>query len=113
MASVQHLNLINENVTAAQSTKSRSLQPGDMDFVGVLVVSNYTSGTFTCKIQHSADGSNWQDLVTFAAANADGFEYIQQSAFAVTNVLSNVRADIAGAGLDADIRIALYHDKRR
>lgn len=117
MASVSRLEIVNQNVTAAISTAAgvRGLEVGSVDFVGVLVVSNYVSGTFTTTLEHSADKINWTTFASFAAIAADGHEYIDQSNFTVAgqNLLPNVRAQVAGAGLDADLLVALYYDKRK
>lgn len=115
MASSNRFELVNGNITSAQNSKTKGLQNGDIDFVAVLIISNWVSGTFTCTIEHSADGNNWDTVASFAALGANGYEYIDESAFATPNmgVLPNIRATIAGAGLDADVQIALYHDRRK
>jgi len=106
MASVGSIQLVNKTLTANEISAKKATELGQFDFVAMLKVSNYASGSIAGKIQHSPDGLTWFDLVSFTGLSGDGVE-IQP----ITGpVLSNVRADLtAGEG---DVICELRYDKR-
>ena len=109
MSSAAKLNLIEENIAANKNSDKKSTAVGQVDFVGALTITNYVSGTYTVLIEHSADGVNWQTLITFANLSADGHETVE----ATLKVLPNVRANITVAGGDADVKVDLLYDQRK
>lgn len=81
--------------TASENSSSINL-PGDAVNIGIAMsTSAYTSGTFTAKIQHSLDGSVWEDLAgaTTGAISATGLK----TAFATASCLPIVRVVLTGA----------------
>lgn len=63
------------------------------------------------KIQHSPDRSNWEDLITFTTATADGFESVQidnTNVHVFRHVRANVTAISAGS---ADLTCILHYDR--
>lgn len=108
MASVQKKILVNETITAAETGDAQSLEQGTYKFVALLEITNYAAGTFNCAIEHSADGTNWEEVAAFANLSANGFEYLT-----LTNdiCLGQIRHTIAGAGLNGDVKIELNYDK--
>lgn len=101
MASSAKEILLNESITGAVNGASKSLGTKGKDYICSLVVSNYSAGTVNSKVQHSPDGVNWVDLVTFAGLAANGVDVQTPT----TPVLGFVRA-ITSSGT-ADVKIDL------
>lgn len=54
------------------------------------------SGTWTVKVQHSSDDSNWVDLITFTAATAVGAESLTVTGTVNRYVRATFTEDVAG-----------------
>lgn len=75
MASVDKMILLESAVTAGSADSAVSTLEGHMkDLIATIVCSVFTSGTIAAKIQHSHNGTNWFDLVSFAALTGTGSE---------------------------------------
>lgn len=112
MASGQLANLYNAAITTDTTTNGdrAPLQPRVNAFIGWLQVSGFTAGTFDAKIQHSPDGTNWVDLVTFTQATGNTTEAVNVTA----NVFHNVRAQIVSASsADATVKVQLWYDENK
>ena len=113
MASVNRLELIPVTaLTAATNNGERkSLGIFDCNFVAwakTTVINGAT--TVAAKIQHSANGTDWEDVVAFTnLVGTLGFESKQIT----INLLPHVRAVVAlsGVTLAATTQVALYNDK--
>lgn len=116
MASSSKLILVNEALTASQTSEVKSLGPRSKKFVAFLLVSAINAATtVAAKIQHSPDGSTWFDLVSFTnLVGVTGSELKQESAFAVASspVLGQVRSvvTLSGATQTATVRVDLCFD---
>lgn len=113
MASVSRLNLINSALTATSTGSASTLEARSTEFIGWLDISVINGATTVAsKIQHSADGTNFVDLIAFT--NAVGA--VSRQAVAVTiPVLPYVRAvaTLSGVTQTATVSINLYYDYRR
>lgn len=109
MASINEIELLNDTITTNTAGDSQSTETYQTDFVGVLQVSAITGGTVAGTIQHSADGSNWTTIATFAGLAAAGEEVEQIT----VNVLPRVRCNLTYAGTTADVVVKLFYDKRK
>lgn len=47
--------------------------------IAYIKVSSFSAGTFTLKIQHSHDGSNWEDLVADSGVATNDTVYLEYS----------------------------------
>lgn len=110
MALIEKVVVLAKNVTAAATYKAEeSPQLGQKDFIGHLKISNYTSGTFTVTIEDSPDGENYSAYVSFPAASANGSTVTAPTP--TRKPFASVRAVVAGAGLNADLRVELICDR--
>lgn len=112
MASVVRVQLVSSALTATETGSGVSLEPASQAFVGWLRVSAINGATtLNAKIQHSADKSNWVDLVSFTALVGVTGTEAKEITFA--GVLPFVRGvvTLAGATQTATVDLALYHDK--
>lgn len=113
MASVSKIVLISGAKTASENGSTKTLELLSGDFIGYLHVSAiHAATTVNAKIQHSADGTNWIDLVSFSAlAGVTGFErkLIEEA------VLPYIRgvATLSGATQSSTLEISFFHDKKR
>lgn len=63
-----------------------------------LIVSNYTDGTYTPKIQYSLDsGSSWNDLIIGVSISANGTRYLNYDAASTIETLGVIRIQITSA----------------
>ncbi len=115
MASVQKLILAPLELRTTDFT-SEAFSPDDstVDFVAVLVCTAVVGGapTIDVKLQHTIDGTNWFDLVTFTQLTATGSELKNIT----TPVLSQVRAviDLGGTITSATCKVELaFRNSRR
>ena len=110
MASVSQLTLVNGAFTATETGSSTALEPFSNSFIGYLHISaNDGATTIDAKIQHSADNSNWIDLVAFT-------QVVNTTAFEAKQITNSVLPYIRGlatftAGNSATIKIGFYFDK--
>ena len=113
MATSQKTSLLAEALTATKTGDTKGLSSKDKAFIGILSVSACNAATtVNAKIQHSADGSTWFDLVSFTAVvGTTGAELKQIT----TSVLHKVRAvvTLAGATQTATVDLALWLDPDR
>ncbi len=109
MASSAKVTLLEESLAAANSTsESTILGTKSKDFVGYLVVSNYSAGTVNATIEHSPDGVNWFSLMTLGPLSANGADLD----FPTSAVLGHVRAVVTGTPT-ADVRVDLAYSEAR
>jgi hypothetical protein len=111
MSSGAKLNLMNTTGSNADVTGSvLSLLMRTTKFIGVIkTTAQNAATTVTAKIQHSPDGINWTDLISFTAINAtSGYEAKAPTA---DIVLPFVRAfaAVTGATKLASIQIDLHY----
>lgn len=118
MASSNRVNLIDPTtgLTATTTGAATSMGPRTKKFVGYVAVTALGAGTtLTPKIQHSPDGTNWFDLVSFTALVATGSELKYENNFTVANspVLSQVRGvcTFAGGTTTGTVRLDLWFDE--
>lgn len=107
MASSAKAILLNESIAGAVNGESKSLGTKGKDYICSLVVSNYSAGTVNSKVQHSPNGVDWVDLVTFTGLVADGVDLQVPS----IPVLGFVRA-ITTSGT-ADVKIDLNYSESK
>lgn len=105
--------LINQAVVTDITTEAISLSAKARYMVGFLKITNYVSGTFTAKIQHSPNGRDWFDLVVFGAAKvANGFykDFPIEDAY-FFSCFQYVRAtlDDGGVASDATVLVELHY----
>ena len=118
MAAVARLKLIQSALTDSATGTSYSLGGRANSFAAWLNVSAcHASTTVNAKLQHSPDGTNWIDLVSFTAiAGTTGTEAKYQASFTGAGVVfPNVRAvvTLAGATKSATVLVALYFDDNK
>ena len=77
MSSCAKIRLVDETITASINSDPVSLDSGQKNFLFHVKVSSRTNGTYTVKLQHSADKLAWVDVVTLAAIVSDTSEIIQ------------------------------------
>lgn len=114
MASVSRIELLPSTALTATATgDSKVLEIGSANFVGWLKATGVNGATtIAAKIQHSANGTDWVDLVAFTnLVGVAGFEVKQIT----DNVLLYVRTvvTLSGGTQAATVLVSLYHDKSR
>jgi len=111
MASVNRIVVLSDTLTATGIAKNVGTELYQTDFVAVLKVSSVDVGTFDLKIEHSADGTNFEDLAVFAQLAGAGYETIQIT----DHVLPVVRANyiLAGGASSVVMEAHLYNDKKK
>lgn len=111
MASVNAKILLDQSVTVAVSSECPSqLLAKDVNFIGVLEVSNTSSGSFSVDIEHSRDGVNWKTLISFTNSGANAVECITLDN-TTNHVLQFVRANVAFTSGSADVKCFLCYDR--
>ena len=111
MASVSKISLISEEaLTATKTGLKKSLEARSLDFIGYMHVSaNDGATTIDAKIQQSADGVNWLDVVTFTqVVNVTSFEQ-KQITIALLPYVRAIATFTAGAS--ATLKVDLYYNK--
>lgn len=114
MASTAKQTLIDSQaITAASTTGTTFGMPGRSDYhVGFLKATSVNAATtVTAKIQHSPNGTDWFDLVTFTnIVGTAGSEVVNITA----GVLPNIRGTVtlAGATKAATILVEIYSRER-
>jgi len=115
MACMNRTVLLEVTALTAANTSSpvRVLELLQTDFAGWLHVSaNDGATTVTANIQHSADGTNWVDVGTFATVvNTTGVKSLNITAHLFPHVRCNVA--LSGVTTSATALVVLYHDKKR
>lgn len=82
------------------------------NIIGVMQVSSRTDGTFTLKIQHSHDGSNWEDLSTGSGVTTNDTVYVEYSesvdgaCFGLIRIVVTSASTTSGATVEASV----YYD---
>lgn len=115
MASVIRQDLVPASAITAATTngESKNVELLQTDFLGYIVVSAINAATtVNAKIQDSADGTNWNDVVSFTAlAGVTGYEKKDITA----KLFPYVRAvvTLSGATKSATVAISLHSDKKR
>lgn len=114
MASVSRIELLPSTaLTATNTADAKVLEIGSVNFIGWLKATGVNGATtVAAKIQHSANGTDWVDLVSFTSlVGVNGFESKQIT----DNVLLYVRSvvTLSGATQAATVLVSLYHDKGR
>jgi hypothetical protein len=110
MASTSVLSLMSEALTASKDSAKQTLSQNHKAFIGWIHVSaNDGATTVSAKLQHSPDGTNWIDLVSFTnIVNTTGFEAKQIT----SNVFINVRAVVTLAGTpSATVKVQFWYDE--
>lgn len=78
--------------------------------VGIMKVSSRTDGTFTLKIEHSHDGSNWETLKAGSGVTTNDTVYVLYTEAADGPCLSYARITVtsasttSGATVEAEVR---------
>jgi hypothetical protein len=113
MASISVINLVNSLALAANLTgDAKALSIFQKNFIGVIHCANVNAATtVAAKIEHSDDGVNWFDAVSFT--NIVGASANHEQKQVTINLLQYVRANITLSGTTklADVKINLCHDK--
>jgi hypothetical protein len=89
----------------ATASDAIQLQPQAHNKFLVMQVSSRTDGTFIPKVQHSVDGSVWEDLVAGTGLSANGMESIP---FPITGNLPYVRAVVTSSVTTTGATIAAF-----
>ena len=114
MASNQKKPLIAEAALAADKTgTSVALGSRSKSFIGWIKAANvHAATTITAKIQHSPDGTNWKDVVSFT--NIVGAASTEEKQI-TANVFGQVRGlvTLAGATKLADVYVDIWFDDDR
>lgn len=105
--------LINQAVVTDITTEKISLSARARNMIGFLKISNYVSGTFTVKIQHSPNGTDWFDLIVFGlpkVANGIFEDFPIKDAY-FFSCFQYVRAtlDDGGVASDATVQLELHY----
>lgn len=114
MASVNRIVLQEATLlTATTTSTAKSIELLHHFFVPWLNVTTANGATtIAAKIQHSANGTHWVDLVTFAnIVGTTGVQAPQGPYFVLPFVRSVVT--LTGVTLSATVEVALYTDKYR
>lgn len=126
MASTQSINLLQSydasalagagDTNASLASKYGKALIGDINPIGYLKISDYTgTGNVTVKIQHCHDPEDgqWEDLVSFTAASANGVEHKDIDSGALDFVLGTLRAlvNVDGTVSTVTIDCKLLHDR--
>ena len=110
MASVGRVELLAATaLTASVNGGAKTLESYSDKFIPYLRVSaNNGATTVNCDLQHSADGTNWVTVASFAAVvNLTS----TQALTTVEKLLPKVRAVVTLTGVSATVEVALYYDK--
>lgn len=98
------------SITANGATTSAPLKNIDRyfeDLILVLEVSSRTDGTYTAKLQHSPDGTNWLDakaLSTPLSANGVSIEAVDVPVFDCLRIVVTASSVTTGADVSAYIK---------
>lgn len=82
----------------------------DTNFIGFIKASNSSSANIVVKIEHSPNGEDWFDLITFTTITADVIEAITLDR-TTDHVFEYVRADVEVSSGSADIICNLHYDR--
>lgn len=102
---------VSTGTTNLQSITNSKALAGDINFLGFLDVSSFAATSVDVKIQHSHDGVNWEDLITFTQAVGNGVEYKDVDASALDHVLGYLRAQIVVVGGTATVTCKALYDR--
>lgn len=111
-SSNNHMFLKAENLTATATSEAFKLKNESSDFVAFIKTES-TNGATTVdgKLQHSPNGSDWFDLISFTSiVGTDSQELIQINNSSL-HVLPYVRsvATLSGGTQDSDVTIGLFY----
>jgi hypothetical protein len=116
MATTSRRELINKALTASETGEKRSLEPRSQNFLGFIkATSVHAATTVAAKIQHSPNGDDWFDVVSFTnIVGADGSE-IKDITANTGKMFANVRAvvTLSGATQQATVEVALWFDENK
>lgn len=110
MATTSRLKLIDESLTDDLTSTSKSLSQEHKNFLGFIkTTATNAATTVNGKIQHSPNGTDWFDVVSFTAiagTNTSEVKTISGSLFA------NIRAvvTLAGATKASHVQLDLWFD---
>lgn len=110
MASTNVITLVSDALTATATSDAKSLEQRFDRFIGWIDVSAiHAATTVAAKIQHSPDGTNWKDWITFT--NAVG-AVAREAVFPTTDVFGRVRSvvTLSGATQSATVKVQLWYD---
>lgn len=114
MASVMNEILLPATALTATNTGSEKvLETGSDKFLGTITATAVNGATTVAgKIQHSHDGTNWFDLVSFTNIVGTSGQEVKQI---TDSVLPRVRSvvTLSGATQAATVTVILWFDKRR
>ena len=112
MASATGDLLISEALTGNKNSEKFNLETNSDKFIVTIDATAVNAATtVSAKLQHSHDGSNWFDVVSFTnIVGVEGHEAKQVT----DNLLPYVRASVtlAGATKAATVKVMLWFDKR-
>jgi hypothetical protein len=115
MASSAQLTLQAATAITAATTNGvkQSLEPKSSDFIGWLHVSVcHADTTVAAKVQHSPDGTNWTDVISFTnIAGTTGFEPKAITVALLPYVRSVVT--LSGTTKSATVKVELYYEPKR
>lgn len=108
-----------QNVASDTTTNGSQVDTNNaMSVMGVLVVGNYTSGTFELEVEESDDGNNWSTVDDSDLHGTAGATTLGQAGIAKVGYhggMRYVRFNVVSAnGADADVSVValkghLYH----
>lgn len=93
-------------------TGKKDLLLGDINFIGLIKVTGASSANYAVKLQHSHNGVDWIDLLSFTAVTANVVEAVPLDN-TTTHVMSFVKAVLTRTAGSATFTIDLLHDRRR
>lgn len=116
-SNVKKAGITSTNVTANGATNGAavSLDSYETNPIAVLTVSSRTDGSYTLKLQHSADGVNWTDYGSGASAlTADGTRVLGIDSQA-TPLLTYIRPVVTAGAVTtgATVKVDLYVQKAK
>lgn len=111
MASIMNEYLQPSTALTADSTSAAFLLTQNTEnFIGTIIATNVNAATtIAAKIQHSPNGSNWFDLVTFTNIVGVAGSEVKQITDSVLPYVRSV-VDLSGATQAATVEIKLWFD---
>lgn len=101
-----------ESISATVNSEPQELQAGDVNFIAFLKIENNSGANVATKIQHSPNGVDWFDLVSFVATGGNTTEKINIDN-TTDHVFEHVRAVATHTAGSADFTIILHYDRWR
>ncbi len=100
------------NTDTDTSGTSFSVSANTKNIIAVMKVSSRTDGTYTLKIEHSHDNTNWETLKAGSGVTTNDTVYVQYSEAVDRACFSYIRVTVTSASTTtgATVEASIYYD---